>query len=271
MTDRFISDHDPSQVAQDPPPSPYGLPRARVIADAPVIKLFTPGHVALATFLGSPLAGGVVLAWSHRRAKTGRGWTALLAGAALTGALLALGFALNGKAGGGLAIGGLFAMRGLAQAQMPGIEAACGGRAVTASWWSAVGISVGFLGACVAAVFALGIGWAVFSAPASVSFGHDQDVQYADGATTADARLVGSYLMQKGFFSANGEGKTDRVERTRGDVVVSFVIQDGAWNQAMVQLAFTEVRKELADTFPGQQVTVHLCDDTMENQYTIRE
>lgn len=266
MSHGFFPDRD-TPPPQDPPPMRLPLPVARMTPSG--VKLFTPSQVALATFLGSPLAGGVLLAMSHRRAKTGRAWQPLLVGVAVTAAIVTLGAMLPNRAAGGISIAGLIAMRQLAIAQRPGIEAAAGGRTQPASWWSAVGVSAGFLAAVVAAVFAVGIGWTIFDMAPSVSFGRDQDVQYADGATTADARLVGSFLMEKGFFSPQGKDKTVRVARTAGDVVVSFVLADDAWTKPGVQAAFGDVRAELAKRFPGVRVVVHLCDDTLENQYSI--
>lgn len=59
------------------------------------IALYSPGHVAWASFLGSPLAGGAVLALNYLRLRKSKaGVIALLAGSILTVGLMMLAFLL---------------------------------------------------------------------------------------------------------------------------------------------------------------------------------
>ena len=62
-------------------------------------RVFTPPQVALAAFVGTPVAGGILLAVNARRAR--RGWRALawlVAGVAIEAAVIALAIALDGNA-----------------------------------------------------------------------------------------------------------------------------------------------------------------------------
>ncbi len=242
------------------------LPVARAMTSGP--KLFTPEQVAIATFLGSPIAGGVVLALSHRRAKTGRGWLPLMIGIALTIASFTIGMMLPDGVGYAIPFAGLFAMRQLARSQMPAIEAAAGTSSSRASTWSAVGISLGFLVMIGAVVFGLIVAGVVMTEPPGVAFGPDE-VQYDHGATATDAQLVGGYLEETGFFTHQGTGKTVRVGREHGEVVVSFVLKKLAWDKELVRDAFRGMLPTLGQRFNGAHVVIHLCDDTMDNQRTI--
>src|SRR6185369_5498266 len=96
-------------------PNPYAPPaddRAPPASDAPVAegvpayKLYTPEHVTLATFLGTPAAGLFLMSVNRRRLGRAKSATnTLLAGLLMTLALLALSAVLPGNSGilGGLA------------------------------------------------------------------------------------------------------------------------------------------------------------------------
>jgi hypothetical protein len=69
-------------------PAPVAGPNASTV-------LYTPNHILLATFLGSPLAGSILAAINEQRLGRPKGvLTALAIGFALTGVVLGLAFAL---------------------------------------------------------------------------------------------------------------------------------------------------------------------------------
>ncbi len=60
-----------------------------------------------------------------------------------------------------------------------------------------------------------------------------------------------------------------RVERAGGKLVVSFVVQDGAWNRPATLEAFEAIRTALEEKFLGEHVVIHMCDDMMDNQHVV--
>ena len=238
------------------------LPTATALGKGP--KLFSPQQIAIATFLGSPLAGGILLAISHRRAKTGRGYQAILIGAATTAVTGVLLVALGLDHGAlFLPCAGVLGMQALMRAQMPRIVAATAETWQPAPWGPAIGAGLGGL------AIILGLGWVALARPPAVDFGHHQTVQYEHGATAADARAVGAFMQSAGLFSELGRPMTLRVERIGGRVVVSFAMQDGAWDHRDTIATFENVRTALEGQFVGEHVAIHLCDVTMDNQRTI--
>lgn len=108
-------------------------------------RLYTPGHVSLATFLGTPLAGSVIMAMNENR--LGRKGTAVkmvLAGIAGTIVLLAISFALpDNFPAFPINIGTLLLMGWFARSRQGATVArhiAAGGR--PASGWAAAGIAL---------------------------------------------------------------------------------------------------------------------------------
>lgn len=108
-------------------------------------RLYTPGHVSLATFLGTPLAGSVIMAMNESR--LGRKATALktaLLGIAGTIVLLIISFALpDNFPAFPINIGTLLLMGWIARSRQGATVArhiAAGGR--PASGWAAAGIAL---------------------------------------------------------------------------------------------------------------------------------
>jgi hypothetical protein len=76
----------------NPYESPLSAPDPETPASVPAFKLYGAGHIAWAVFLGSPLAGGVLLAVNYWRLRdTSSGWLALIASSVVTLALIAIG------------------------------------------------------------------------------------------------------------------------------------------------------------------------------------
>lgn len=153
-------------------PNPYESPQADAFDDIardsaalprPPYKLFTVGHVVLATFLGSPAAGGVILAINYHR--LGRGaavWHA--AGWSLLATALLLAFATVGP---DLPVGssaywvpqllGMYFIANSLQGQLLTEHRAKQGR-LSSAWLAAgvgIGVGVAVLAAYVVVLFAL--------------------------------------------------------------------------------------------------------------------
>ena len=238
------------------------IPTATATTGSGAIRAFTPGQVALATFFGGPVAGGVLMFINHRRAgQANAGLFALLVGIVLTAVLLALGIAIQSPVGNFLAIGGIVAMMQFAKVQEPKL-----GPSVKASGWAAFGIGM----ASLVLIGGTAIGYFVMAQPPSVDFNNGEEVQYAGGATESEARALGNLLKEEGYFDGSNAA-TVRVEHDHGETVVSFVVKDGAWNDPSTTAAFQTVRHEIADKlYPERVVIVQVCDDTFEVKTTLR-
>jgi hypothetical protein len=252
-------------------PDPYAPPQAPIagvpLQGAPSYKLANAGHVALATFLGSPLAGALVMANNLRHVgKTGPAIVTVFAGLLGTAALCALGFVLPAGAPGMLlpvvSVGVMFGAARITQSEMLHRHRAAGGR--EASMWLAGGLGLAGL-----AVVGIGIvGIALAMPPAAVKFGPDQEVTYEDGATEADARAVGDALKEQGFFAAAGGGAAVRVTKSGATYEVGFVVKDGTWNNPAHIDAFREVGKSVRDR-TGKRIRVLLLNDWLMTKKTI--
>lgn len=226
-------------------------PVATVISGAG-IRAFTPGQVAFATFLGSPLAGGIAMAINKHRA--GQPYALpIVAGIAMTAVLIAVGLALPGNVGNFLPIVGVFAMLSYARGEAPKL-----GATVPASSWGAFGLGIAGLALAGAAI----VGVVLMQEAPSVSFGHDQEVRYAGGATEAEAKALGDELVATGWFS--GHAATVQIEHgAKGKLEVSFVLQDGAWDRKDIYDAFVMMKGVLEDKL-ATPIALRLCDDELE-------
>lgn len=155
--------NDPSQppsphAANPYATNPYAAPQAQPPAWGPPAAdgrgpdgvplgsgLFTPNHVALATFLGTPFGGAVVMAVNElRRSQKQQAAVVVLGGLVGTGLLLALGFILpDGFPTFPIGLGSLFVMAAVARSRQGALvhrHLAAGGK--RASGWAAAGIGV---------------------------------------------------------------------------------------------------------------------------------
>ena len=128
-----------------PPGTPAPVIREGLPLPGAQVALFTPGHIALATFFGTPLGGSVLMAINERR--LGRpqvAWTTAALGVLGSVVLFGIGFALPaGFPAAPLNLGAIFGMRAIAQQRQGAIVAAhvaAGGK--QASGWTAFGISL---------------------------------------------------------------------------------------------------------------------------------
>lgn len=151
-------DHQAAAGAAPPPASP---------ADVPDERLFSPGQVTLATFLGAPIAGGLLLAHNYRGlGKAERAWQPLVIGAGVTILLLIISLLLPADSPGApLTIGTCIGMYYYAKQEQGGAVAdhlRAGG--AQASWAMAVatglisGVLILVLFFAVAVAFDLGEG-----------------------------------------------------------------------------------------------------------------
>jgi len=239
--------------------NPYLIPSGE--PQIPAYKLYDSGAVALASFLGGPVPGTILMALNYRR--LGRPNHAVLAGLAGVSALL-----------GAVLLGNLLP-QGTATALGVGLSAATWRTAQTmqghdidqhvnrggqiGSKWVGTGIGSIFLCAFLALIFLPEI-----LSPKKITTGN-LDVYYSGSATQSDARGLGDALAKIGFAPATKASVF--LSKSKSEVpIVSFVVQDGFWNRPSVVLAFGNIAQSVAPTIGGYPLKVRLINGKQETQ-----
>lgn len=235
----------------------------------PAYRLYDSSSIGLAAFLGSPLAGTVLIASNYR--KLGQGSNAMLAlvvGAAASGVLIFLG--LKSTASPTIASIVLFVCTWMAAKQLQDqtikTHVAWGGQLY--SKWRAVGIAVAttlVLGCALIGYLVYSGQWQSFAAQYglgqnSVTIGTKDQVIYTGTATQADATALGNALKNAGYLQ--DRGVTVVLNKGTGGTTIGFVVQDGAWNQAGTLAQFEEIARGVASTVGGLPIQVQLLNST---------
>ena len=263
-----MADFQNADPAPKPPDhDPYLVP------NRPDYRLHSPDHVALATFLGSPVAGGLLMAFNYRRlGNTFAAWGWAAFGVVFTGVQFVIAdlvppvrlFVL------GIAAVGVIAMYCLAKHTL---GAALGEHkrqhGQMASGWAAAGTGLACIPVVLAVAFAGAFVFPTSDLGEQITFG-DNDIHYTEGATEQEARALLGVL--RGTFGMTEETGMSVQLRRHGDAyVVAFVLQDDAWNDPDILAEFRDVAFEAsADIFDNRPVIVELRDDVWELKRTIK-
>ena len=117
---------------------------------------------------------------------------------------------------------------------------------------------VGFgLGAALVATIAAGVIILHSTREPRVAIGNDE-VYYYRRATKDDALALGKALRETGFF--NGRGTSVLLWMGGGPTIVSFVLDEGAWDHPDVVSNFTELGRRIATSVGGFPIQVQLVD-----------
>ncbi len=221
--------------------------------------LYTPRAVGLATFLGGPLAGTVVMAMNYRRVgRPASAVKAILGGLAGTAALGALAFVLPEHSPGFLlGLIPLFVMVKLAstlQGETVNRHKYAGGK--IASMWKAAGVGLLSLILLVAVVFAAVFSWEWLRAGSSVVVGNAQ-IRYSGSATKADAEGLGKALGDVGFLNGQHAVTVFFVKDASGKTV-KFVVNETAGRQAGTLELFVAIVEKIAPSIGGKPITLKL-------------
>jgi hypothetical protein len=254
----------PAYAAVPLPAAPTAaLPEERT-GRPPAYRLFSPGQAGLAAFLGGPVGAFIILTINYfRLGKPAAAWATiafgLLACAALIALLLVLPESIPGPV---LGLPLFLGMWGLAKGLQGSAYAEHlqnGGEG--SSSWAAAGF--GLLGAVLFMGVFMGVfvGFDSFLLDKKVDFGGGEEVYYTKDTTEAEARALGAFLREVGFFNKSGP-KSVRLSRAGNRMVVAFVVQNWVLNDAKVQQEFRTIGKQASDkAFNGRPVEVQLCDE----------
>jgi hypothetical protein len=267
----------------------------------PAYRLYDVGAAALAAFLGSPLAGAVLIASNYRKlGQGGNGLLALLLGAGASVGEIYLG--LTSTKSPAIATLALFAITWFAANELQGsaikTHVAWGGQ-LFSKWravWVALVTTLVLGGGVVAYLYHTGqlqkiIAQAqqqqkqlqtpqnptqtpqnpVPTPQNTVTIGTKDQVLFSGTATVNEATALGNALKAAGYFQ--DRGVTVLLSKGAGGTVIGFVVADGAWNQAGTVSQFEEIGRGVASTVGGLPVQVQLLNSTqtVEKSATVGE
>ena len=240
--------------------------------EAPVYALYRPGDVALATLLGTPIAGAIVIGMnSARLGRLKEQWITLFVTVIAT-VLLAGALWNFPHPAGGISTLALFTM-----AAMYKLEQALHGKALARhkrrggmhpSTWKAAGIGV----FCLVAAYLAAVAYAFVGVVIeefewdSLEFNSNDVVYFAGDATEVDARALAAVLTDFDWFGDAGEDVY--LERRDGSTTVSIVLGGDFQTSDTVDWVQT-LGEALADAGLGRPLTIELCDDSGEVMNTI--
>jgi len=227
----------------------------------PSWRIYDYRSVGVAAFFGSTFAGCLLMAMNYRRLgqSTAAVVTAII-GLVVTALILLLAFADNTDWMRPLPLVLMLATMYSAK----GIQGAAVDRHVEsggqlASRWAAFGIGM----ACLALMVAVVIGVVfVKNSSKSVTIGTKDDIQYSGLATEKEARALGQALKAEGYLT--DRGVTVLLSRGADGVVVSFVVQQGVWDDAKSVAGFKQVSGAAAPAVGGLPVKVRLVDSSLD-------
>ena len=252
-----------------PPPLPPTNPYAPPVAEppAPPRPLYNVGHIVLATFLGSPLAGAILMALNYRRLNPPLMVVTLLLGALATVVVMAIAFVVPDNFPNmvipGAYTGGMAAVASATQGQA--IKQAAAAGEAKASGWRAAGVGV----ATIVPVLVLTLGVAMLLPEDKVTFGpdHEQEIYLEGGATEQDARKLDSALREAGFFG--DQPASVYLKKEQSGWLVTVVLVDGAWDEPDTVAFFRELADELTATLGSGRVRIALANEYLMVKKTL--
>ena len=252
--------------------NPYAPPR---LGDEPSAQLptsdarvFSTAAVGVATFLGSALAGTILMYLSlsrlQRRADARR---AALLGGALTLATLGLAVVLPQGIGNAVPIAVTLAMVMLARKMLdpvvvPHLER--GGRKGSALLVAGVSIASALV------VFGAGIGLSEgldISADDYVESTPGHRVIYERGATEGEGSRVADVLETNGIFPPGGRAEV--VLRRKGSGLELQVVLGSSWKEPSVIAAYTALAKQLSTRTGRSPLVILLCNEYLITKQTV--
>ncbi len=232
----------------------------------PTYTLFDSKSVGLATLLGSPVAGTLLMAVNYRRLGKGSyGAAAVAIGVVVTVLAAVFGNLIPAAFSTAVAIGLLLVTISVSQTlQGPVVAQHVSQGGKLGSRWAASGIGISLLAVIGGGVFLAILGRQLLSQGSKVTFGAHDAVFYSGSATEADAQLVGEKLKTIGYFTDRGANVL--LSKDKGDAVVSFVVKAGSWNRQEMISAFEEIGGSVAPALGRDTIKVRMVDQSRETK-----
>ena len=183
--------------------------------------------------------------------------TLLLGLAALLG-IIVLGTHVSSDLSLGLSIGMTLAMARLTRTfQGPQIDAHSAAGVKPASIWKALGLSIAALRLFAAGCFAYGFATTP-DLGTKLVVGSKDAVFYSGSATEADAQALADALKNDGVFQDRGVHVV--IAKGADGTILSFVVRDGAWDQADRVRSFEAIARNVAPAIGGLPLKLRLLD-----------
>jgi hypothetical protein len=131
-----------------------------------------------------------------------------------------------------------------------------GRTAQKASNWLAYGLAI--LAGIAIVVAGVEVGRKPHSTASKVIIGTKDEVYYYRPVSMEEATALGHALEGTGFFA--DQGTSVLLSRNKGLTVVSFVLNEGAWDRPGAAAAFEEIGRRVAGTVGGFPIQIHLVD-----------
>jgi hypothetical protein len=223
----------------------------------PNYPLFDSNAVGLATFFGSPVMGGSLMAWNYRRlGQTGKAVLTFSLAVAVTTLVILATWNLNRGATGVLGLVLFIAMQSLAKAlQGKAVAHHVQEGGALGSKWTAFWLGIAFLVVLFCVAFAYEVATTDRN---SVTIGTRDKVFYEGTATKEDALAVGKALKAGGFLTDRGVALI--VAKEKDGPSISIPLRDGLWNQPNAVSSYEEVGREMAPLLGGYPIKVRLLD-----------
>jgi hypothetical protein len=220
--------------------------------------------VGLATLLGSPIAGALLMGANYRRlGKGGQAVGAVAIAVAVTVLAVVFGNLIPLTFSTAVGIGLLLATKSLAQVlQGPDVTQHVSAGGKLASRWAATGVGVVMMAVILGGIFLFVYAQEVLSYGTKMTFGSKDVIYYSGSATAAEASMVGEKLKNIGYFSDHGF--TVFLSKDKGGPVVSFVVKEGAWNKPDKVIAFEDIGANLAPLLHAAPLKVRMIDTSRE-------
>jgi hypothetical protein len=235
------------------PAGPMAVPEP-----VPTYNLFDSTSVAIATLLGSPIAGTGLMALNYRRlGKKNAAITTLAIGIAATGVAIAFGNRVPPYATTAVAVGLLAATLSTArslQGETVKQHVLRGGQ--LGSRWAAAGLGLILLVVIIGGAILAAFPFARFTS--KVTIGTKDVVFYSGSATKQDALTLGQALKDAGYFQ--DRGVSVRISKGSDGTSVGYVVQEGMWNRPDIIAGYEELNREVAPAIGGFPLHVRLMN-----------
>ena len=228
------------------------------------VKLWNLRPIIIASIIGTPTAGCILMALNYYR--SGEKKTAILtlsAGIAIAAMDLVAPFLLPSILAGLLAVAALIAAIYFAvKIHRPFLQEQVSAGAQRASIWSGIGVGAAL--------------WVVYTLVAFISFGGlptagrfttlavgaKDDVYYSQDVTEKEAKALGEALKSVGLFQDRGAAVF--LSKHKQGAIVSFVVQDGIWDDQNKVSLFEQITRAVAPSVGGTPIKMQL-----QNQHRV--
>lgn len=246
-------------------------------------RSFTPHHVTMATLLGSPVAGSLVISASCRQQgnrTAANNW--IMVGFTLLVFLVLASYIIGPDIHDASLIAGIamglaphliltLVMYYISREALPKREKSSS-QEITGKHpgWKAVGIGLP-CGIIIAAIL-IGVGYVsikenTLDLGERLELGNDE-IYYEENVSETEARQLGAFLRETGYFTDSGASV--QLKKEGETYLLSWALKDEAWKDSEVISEFRSVGEAVSSrVFNGEPVITRLCDNTMEVKLVI--